>query len=211
MIFLDKWRGKRSEASAAPTALIVGLGNPGREHANNRHNVGWHIVDHFVSGRGWRFSKKQNDALIALGQIGNARVIVAKPQTFVNLSGRAVQPLARFYKVPPDRMLVIYDDLDLPFGTIRLRQTGGTGGHNGMKSIIDRLGHGDFPRLRVGIGRPPGRMDPAAFVLRDFDPAEQAAMPHLLDRAAQAIEAFITEGIGAAMNQFNASTQNDGR
>jgi len=203
MLLLDKLRGKHTIESTAPTALIVGLGNPGGEHANNRHNVGWHIADHFVKAQGWRFSKKQNDALVALGHIGDARVIVAKPQTFMNLSGRAVQPLARFYKAPPDRMLVIYDDLDLPFGTIRLRQKGGTGGHNGMRSIIEWLGNGDFPRLRVGIGRPPGRLQPTAFVLRDFNPAEQAEMPNLLDRATQAIETFIAEGLAAAMNKHN--------
>jgi PTH1 family peptidyl-tRNA hydrolase len=207
MLWLDKLRHKHTTESTIPTALIVGLGNPGREHAANRHNVGWHIADRFVASRGWRFGKKQSDALVALGQIGDTRVIVAKPQTFMNLSGRSVQALARFYKVPPDRMLVIYDDLDLPFGTIRLREKGGAGGHNGMRSIVERLGSGDFPRLRIGIGRPPGRMDPAAFVLLNFDAVEQAEMNDILDRAAQAIETFVTEGIGAAMNNYNGSPE----
>ena len=207
MLLLDKLRHKHTTESTAPTALIVGLGNPGREHAANRHNVGWHIADRFVASRGWRFGKKQSDALVALGQIGDTRVIVAKPQTFMNLSGRSVQPLARFYKVPPVRMLVIYDDLDLPFGTIRLREKGGAGGHNGMRSIVERLGSDDFPRLRIGIGRPPGRMDPAAFVLRNFDTVEQAEMNDILDRAAQAIETFVAEGIGAAMNTYNGSPE----
>jgi len=208
MLLLDKLRSKHTIESTAPTILIVGLGNPGRQHANNRHNIGWRIADRFVASRGWRFTKKQNDALIALGQISEARVIVAKPQTFMNLSGRAVQPLARFYKAPLDRLLAIYDDLDLPFGAIRLRQTGGAGGHNGMRSLIEQLGSGDFPRLRVGIGRPPGRMDPAAFVLRDFDPAEQVEINDLLDRAVQAIEAFVAEGIATAMNKFNSAMRN---
>jgi len=207
MLLLDRLRNKHTTESIAPTALIVGLGNPGREHAANRHNVGWHIADRFVASRGWRYNKKQSDALAALGQIGDTRVIVAKPQTFMNLSGRSVQPLARFYKVPPDRMLVIYDDLDLPFGTIRLREMGGAGGHNGMRSIVERLGSGDFPRLRIGIGRPPGRMDPAAFVLLNFDAVEQAEMNDILDRAAQAIETFVAEGIGAAMNKYNGSPE----
>ncbi len=204
MRLLDKLRGKHPTEPGAQWMLIVGLGNPGREHAGNRHNIGWHIANHFVASRGWQFSKKQNDALIALGQIDERRAIVAKPQTFMNLSGRAVQPLARFYKVPPEHMLVVYDDLDLPFGAIRLREKGGAGGHNGMRSIIEQIGTGDFPRLRVGIGRPPGRMDPAAFVLRDFDASEQAGLPDVLDRAAQAIETFITQGVAAAMNRYNA-------
>jgi len=211
MLLLDKLRRRQATESTASTALIVGLGNPGREHAGNRHNVGFRIADRFVESRGWRFSKRQNDALVALGQIGETRVIVAKPQTFMNLSGRAVQPLARFYKAPLNRLLVIYDDLDLPFGAIRLREKGGSGGHNGMQSIVERLGGGDFPRLRVGIGRPPGRMDPAAFVLRDFDAAELAELPGLLDRAVKAIESFVSEGIASAMNRHNAATRDEAR
>jgi len=207
MRFLDTLLHKHPNESTEATALVVGLGNPGREHSGNRHNVGWHIVDRFVAAHEWRFSKRQNDALVALGRIGETRVVVAKPQTFMNLSGRAVQPLTRFYKTPPDRMVVVYDDLDLPFGALRLREKGGAGGHNGMKSIIDRMGDGDFPRLRVGVGRPPGRMDPAAFVLRDFDPVEQAELPGILDRAVRAIELCIVEGIGAAMNAFNVSPE----
>jgi PTH1 family peptidyl-tRNA hydrolase len=208
MLLLDKLRGKHTIDATTPTVLIVGLGNPGREHAGNRHNVGWRVADRFVEAQGWRFGKKQNDALVAMGQIGDTRVIVAKPQTFMNLSGRSVQPLAKFYKAPLDRLLVIYDELDLPFGTIRLREKGGAGGHNGMRSIIDRLGGGDFPRLRVGIGRPPGRMDPAAFVLRDFDANEQAELNSILDQAVKAIETWIAEGIAAAMNQNNTPTRN---
>jgi len=216
MYFLERLRGRQTrervlsegEGSSAPVALIVGLGNPGRDYAGNRHNVGWQVADHFVRAMNWRFTKRQNDALVALGRIGDARVVVAKPQTFMNLSGRAVQPLAKFYKAPPERMLVIYDDLDLPFGAIRLREQGGTGGHNGMKSIIERMGSGDFPRLRIGIGRPPGRMDAADYVLRDFDAGERAELPDVLERAASAVETFIVEGIGAAMNTHNRTTGN---
>ena len=209
MLLLDRLRGRRSDDSTALTALVVGLGNPGREHAGNRHNIGWRVADHWVASHGWRFAKKQNDALLAMGQVGDTRAIVAKPQTFMNVSGRAVQPLAHFYKVPPERMLVIYDDLDLPFGAIRLREKGGAGGHNGMRSIIERLGNGEFPRLRVGIGRPPGRMDPAAFVLRDFDKTEEAALSGVLQQAAAAIDTFVLEGIAAAMNKHNASTRSE--
>jgi PTH1 family peptidyl-tRNA hydrolase len=212
MLLLDRLRHKRTTESATSTVLIVGLGNPGREHAGNRHSIGFRIADRFVEAHGWRFGKRQNDALVALGTLGEMRVIVAKPQTFMNLSGRAAQPLARFYKVPLDRILAIYDELDLPFGTLRLRERGGAGGHNGMRSLIDRLGSEEFPRLRVGVGRPPGRMDPAAFVLRDFDTAEQAELDDVIDRAVRAIESFIADGIGAAMNQFNTAprtAQND--
>ena len=204
MRLLERLRGRHTAEPSAPAALIVGLGNPGREYADNRHSIGYRIVDRLAAAHEWRFSKKQNDALIALGALDVTRVIIAKPQTFMNLSGRAVQPLAKFYKVPLDRILVIFDDLDLPFGTIRLREKGGAGGHNGMKSIIERLGRGDFPRLRVGIGRPPGRMEPAAFVLRDFDADEAAALDDILDRAVSVIEAFIRSGIRVAMNQFNS-------
>jgi len=203
MLLLDRLRHPSTRQTVGPTALVVGLGNPGREHAHNRHNVGWMIADRFAAHRGWRFSKRQNDALLAMGAVGETRVVVAKPQTFMNLSGRAVQPLARFYKVPLDRILVIYDDLDLPFGAIRLRERGGAGGHNGMRSIVDRMGSGDFPRLRVGVGRPPGRMDPAAFVLRDFEANEQAELPQVLDRAVDAIETFVSDGIAVAMNRYN--------
>jgi len=209
MLWLDRLRSKPRPDSTTPAALIVGLGNPGREHAENRHNIGWRIADRFVADQGWRFTKKQNDALVAFGSIGDGRAIVAKPQTFMNLSGRSVQPLAKFYKVPLDRILVVYDDLDLPFGAIRLREKGGAGGHNGMRSILDRLGTGDFPRLRVGIGRPPGRMDPADFVLRDFDPVEQAEILVVLDRAVKAIETFVAEGIRTAMNKFNNADKSE--
>ncbi|HEY4690810.1 MAG TPA: aminoacyl-tRNA hydrolase [Anaerolineae bacterium] len=210
MLLLDRLRRKPSTESAAPTTLIVGLGNPGREYAGSRHNIGWQVADRFVTGQGWRFSKKQNDALVAVGSIGPTRVMVAKPQTFMNLSGRAVQPLAKFYTVPLERMLVIYDDLDLPFGAIRLRMKGGAGGHNGMRSIIDRMGTDGFPRLRMGVGRPPGRMDAMAFLLRDFEPAEQAELPDILDRAVESVRTFITDGIAAAMNKHNIAANDTG-
>jgi len=204
MRLVDRLRGKTTTQASGSTALIVGLGNPGREHAGNRHNIGYRVADRFASLHELRFRRRQNDALVAAGSLGETRVIVAKPQTFMNLSGRAVQPLLKFYQVPLERMLVIFDDLDLPFGTLRLRERGSAGGHNGMKSIIERLASGDFPRLRVGIGRPPGRMEPAAYVLRDFEAAEEAELGALIERAASAIDAFVAEGIGAAMNKFNS-------
>lgn len=185
-------------------ALIVGLGNPGREYADTRHNIGFQVVSLVAEKHGLKFSKMQNEALVASGRIGNTRVIVAKPQTWMNDSGRAVGPLAKFYKVELPRLMIVYDDLDRPSGTLRLRMEGGHGGHNGMKSIIARLGSPEFPRLRVGIGRPPGRMDPAAYVLQPFGRDEAIALGLARDRAVQAIEFFLTNGIVAAMNKFNA-------
>ena len=191
------------------TALIVGLGNRGREYAHNRHNVGFMIVERWAAAHTLTFDKLQHHAIIALGRSGEQRVIAAKPQTYMNDSGRAVSALLRYYKIPLERLLVIFDDLDLPFGSIRLRAEGGAGGHNGMRSIIQHLGNNTFARLRVGIGRPPGRMDPAAFVLQDFNRDEMAEFDTLLDRAGQAIDTFLNDGITSAMNQFNANPPRD--
>jgi PTH1 family peptidyl-tRNA hydrolase len=183
-------------------ALIVGLGNPGREYADTRHNAGFQVVSCLAERHALSFSRKQMDALIAAGRIANVRVVLAKPQTWMNESGRAVAPLMRFYKVERQRLLVIYDDLDLPVGVIRLRAEGGSGGHKGMKSIIEKLGGSDFPRLRVGIGRPPGKMDPVDYVLQPFGRDEMS--PDAYTRAVDAIEVFIQDGLTVAMNKFNA-------
>ncbi len=194
-----------SDESSGSINLIVGLGNPGREYACNRHNIGFRVADHFAYVHAINFSKVQLNAMVALGRLGETRVILAKPQTFMNVSGRAVSALLNFYKVPIDRLLVIFDDLDLPFGSVRLRQEGGAGGHNGMRSIISQLGGNSFPRLRMGIGRPPGRMDPAAFVLQDFNTDESIEIEAIVDRSVKAIETFIADGMAVAMNQFNST------
>jgi PTH1 family peptidyl-tRNA hydrolase len=208
--FLERFRAAPAPGPAGEEAvLIVGLGNPGREHAGNRHNVGFMTADRWAVAHGLAFSKIQHHAIIATGRAGDRRVVAAKPQTYMNDSGRAVGALLRFYKIPIERLLVIFDDLDLPFGVIRLRPDGGAGGHNGMRSIIQHLGGNRFARLRVGVGRPPGRMDPAAFVLQDFNREETAELAAVLDRAAQAIDLFFTAGITAAMNQFNANSPRD--
>jgi PTH1 family peptidyl-tRNA hydrolase len=185
--------------------LIVGLGNPGREYAGNRHNVGFQIADRVAAAHQLSFSKIQHQAMIAAGRLRDHRVVIARPQTFMNESGRAVSALLNFYKIPLERLIVIFDDLDLPFGALRLRSDGGAGGHNGMRSIIGQLGTNQYARLRVGIGRPPGRMDPAAFVLQDFGRDEALELPGLLDRAVQAVETFVVADINTAMNQFNSS------
>ncbi len=213
MHFLKRMKPSDTDASPEASALIVGLGNPGRDHAGNRHNVGFMTADRWVAARGFSFNKIQQQAIVAQGRSrehpDSRRVIVAKPQTFMNDSGRAVGALLRFYKIPIENLLVIYDELDLPFGTIRLRPEGGAGGHNGMRSIIQHLGGNQFARLRIGIGRPPGRMDPAAFVLQDFNRDETAELDALLDRAGQAIDTFLAAGITAAMNQFNPTPPRD--
>jgi PTH1 family peptidyl-tRNA hydrolase len=209
MHFLNRFKSSEAEASPEAAALIVGLGNPGREYAGNRHNVGFMIADRWAAAHAFAFNKIQHHAIIAQGRHGERRVIIAKPQTFMNDSGRAVGALLRFYKIPVEQLLVIFDDLDLPFGVIRLRADGGAGGHNGMRSIIQQLGGNQFARLRVGIGRPPGRMDPAAFVLQDFGRDETAELDALRDRAGQAIDTFLAAGITAAMNQFNPTAPRD--
>jgi PTH1 family peptidyl-tRNA hydrolase len=184
------------------TKLIVGLGNPGRKHANNRHNVGFQCLDRLAEALGLSFSRRKHKALLAQGETAGIKVILAKPQTFMNLSGEAVERLAHFYQVTPENILVIYDDLDLPVGKIRLRPEGGSGGHKGMKSIIEHLGTNGFCRLRVGIGRPP-HGDPVDYVLGDFTPDERIAMDEARERVVSAVELWLAEGIVVAMNKYN--------
>ncbi|MBN1641916.1 MAG: aminoacyl-tRNA hydrolase [Anaerolineae bacterium] len=189
--------------------IVVGLGNPGRTYAANRHNVGFHCVEALAGRHGLAFDKTQGKAKLALGRIAGRRAILVEPQTYVNSSGEAVGAVARFYKVDPQDLIVIYDDLDLPQGTIRLRPRGSSGGHNGIKSIIDVLGTQGFPRVRVGIGRPPGRMEPKDYVLQDMSAEERDRMQDVCERVAAAVETFIREGIRAAMNQYNGPSPVD--
>lgn len=197
--------------SAGDRYLLAGLGNPGREYAGNRHNLGFMAVDRFAQAHGVSLGRVQNQAIVGQGKLGDATVILAKPQTFMNLSGNAVAGLVRFYKLPTTNLLVVYDELDLPFGTLRLREKGGAGGHNGMRSIIQHLGD-TFPRLRLGIGRPPGQMPAAAYVLQDFGRTEAPVADEMLDTAVQAMETFVNDGIQRAMTRFNgpAGTAADG-
>ncbi|MEA3339824.1 MAG: aminoacyl-tRNA hydrolase [Chloroflexota bacterium] len=190
-------------ATSSGYTLIVGLGNPGPKYAANRHNVGFRSVRSLASAHDLSFHKKQKRARIAMGTILGWRVIIARPQTFMNESGRAVAALARFYKVRLERLLVVYDDLDLPLGAVRLRPEGGTGGHKGMRSIVEHLGSRSFPRLRIGIDRPPGRMNPAAYVLQDFSTEEEPVLEETLGWAVAAIETWLTEGVEAAMSRYN--------
>ncbi|MBI5292056.1 MAG: aminoacyl-tRNA hydrolase [Chloroflexi bacterium] len=185
--------------------LIIGLGNPGRDYANNRHNVGFMAVDRLAKTHNTAFTRRQGKALVTTVRLGEEQVVLAKPQTFMNLSGEAVQSLVKFYDVPLADLLICFDDIDLPTGAIRLRPEGGSAGQNGMKSIIAALGTQGFPRLRLGVGRPPGRMDAAAYVLQDFKGFDADVIDATLDKAVQAIETFVKDGIVTAMNRFNGS------
>ena len=185
--------------------LIAGLGNPGRKYRQNRHNVGFMVVNALADEIDTQLKRVQFRALIGKGAFRSKAIVLAKPQTYMNESGQSVGPIMRFYRIPKEQLLVVHDDLDLPFGTLRLRPTGGTGGQKGMESIVAQLGTQDFPRLRFGIGRPPGRMDPRDYVLHVFDPPQADDLPFVLDRAVEAILSFISEGIEPAMNAFNGS------
>lgn len=185
--------------------LIIGLGNPGREYKDNRHNIGFMLIDRLAVRIDARGIKLQSKAIVTSGFYEERKLILAKPQTYMNLSGQSVQGLLHFYKIPSENLMVAHDDLDLPLGTIRIRPGGGAGGQRGMASTIERLGTKDFPRLRIGIGRPPGRMAPADYVLQNFSRAEMLIVSETLDRAANAVLTFMTEGLNAAMNRFNGS------
>ena len=187
--------------------LLVGLGNPGREYQNNRHNYGFMLIDRIAVRLNARGLKVQSKAIVTSATYEDRKLILAKPQTYMNLSGQSIQGLAHFYKLPMENMLVAHDDLDLPFGTIRLRPGGGPGGQKGVASTIEKLGTKDFARLRLGIGRPPGRMDPSAYVLQNFSRDELKSVSEILDRAADAALEFVMNGLDKAMNKFNGSIE----
>jgi peptidyl-tRNA hydrolase, PTH1 family len=183
--------------------LIVGLGNPGPAYSRNRHNVGYQCVERVAQRHGIPFGKLIFRAYTASGTIAGQKVLLARPLTYMNLSGDSVRPLVRWYHAAMSDLLVVYDDLDLPLGKLRLRSRGSSGGHKGMQSIIDSLGNDDFPRMRVGIGRPTHGTSPD-YVLGNFGEDELAVMEGTLDRAVAAIEVFVTQGIEQAMNQYNS-------
>ena len=189
--------------------LVVGLGNPGRKYRANRHNVGFMIVDKLAEDLGIRMSRVQMKAIIGSGKFDNNKIFLAKPQTYMNLSGVSVASLVKFYQLHFTQILVIHDDLDLPLGTLRLRPGGGAGGQKGLASIIERLGTQEFPRLRIGIDHPPGQMDAAAYVLRDFSTEENDILAFTIDKAVGAIKISVTEGLQPAMNKFNGHLERD--
>lgn len=183
--------------------MLIGLGNPGREYRDSRHNVGFMLIDWIAVRLNARGMKVQSKAIVINAMHADRRLVLAKPQTYMNLSGQSVQGLIHFYKLPLANVLIAHDDLDIPFGAIRLRPGGGPGGQRGMASTIEQLGTRDFARLRMGIGRPPGRMDASAYVLQDFSRDELKILPEILDRAADAAFEFVVNGLDKAMNKYN--------
>jgi peptidyl-tRNA hydrolase, PTH1 family len=171
--------------------LVVGLGNPGPEYAGNRHNLGFMVVDEVARRMGAGFRENKTNALIADIFGEDSRILLAKPQTFMNVSGRSVRLITSFFKIPLENILIVHDELDLPYGAVRLKDAGGHAGHNGLRSIIDELGTGDFKRVRVGIGRPPGSKEPAKFVLEDFTSEERRDLDFIIGEAADIVESTI--------------------
>jgi PTH1 family peptidyl-tRNA hydrolase len=187
--------------------LIIGLGNHGNRYKNNRHNIGFMVVDLLAEQWGETITKKQARSVLTSHRISGSQVILAKPQTYMNESGRAVKALIDYYKVTPERMIVIFDDLDLPLGTLRIRPFGGTGGHRGMRSIQNKIHTQEYPRMRVGISRPPGRMDPAEYVLQDFKQDELENLQGTLNRAVGCLIHFLEHGLEEAMKSCNSPAQ----
>jgi peptidyl-tRNA hydrolase, PTH1 family len=188
--------------------LVAGLGNPGRRYARNRHNVGFMVADLLVGRIGVRFTRhKRAAAEVAEGRmgVGGPRLMIVKPTTYMNLSGGPVAVLSRFHKVPPERLVAVYDEIDLPYGTMRAKIGGGEGGHNGARSISQSLSSRDYIRVRFGVGRPPGRQDPADWVLSDFSAAERKDLDFLVDRAADFVETIISKGLEPAQNVFHSA------
>ncbi|RSM53032.1 aminoacyl-tRNA hydrolase [Actinoplanes sp. ATCC 53533] len=188
--------------------LVVGLGNPGREYAANRHNVGFMVADLLASRVGGKFGRpKRVVAEAAEGRLGfgGPKLIVVKPLTFMNLSGAPVVALAQFFKVPVENVLAVHDELDVPYGQVRVKRGGGEGGHNGLRSMSKSLGSKEYARVRFGIGRPPGRQDPADYVLSDFSGGERKELEFLVDRAADVVEAVVLEGVEWAQNKYHGT------
>ncbi len=200
-------------ADASPW-LLVGLGNPGREYAHNRHNVGFMVVDrwvdrHLTPGVGSPWREKFHARMAPLNLRGQ-RVVVVQPQTYMNRSGKSVVAAAQFHRVPPEQIVVVHDELDFPFGRLAVKKGGGHGGHNGLRDIISLSGSRDFVRIRVGIGRPSSEGNVSKWVLADFDEHDGAELPDVVDRAQQAASAVILDGVKAAMNAFNQSSSSNG-
>ena len=186
--------------------IIVGLGNPGRDYKDTRHNIGFMLIDRLAVRLNARSMRLQSKAIVTTAQYEGHKLILAKPQTYMNLSGQSVQGLARFYKIPLSNLIVAHDDLDLPFCSLRLRPAGGSAGQKGIASIIQQLGTPEFARVRLGIDRPPGRMEAAAYVLQEFTQKELLTVSELLDKAADATLMWVIEGLDAAMNKFNGNS-----
>lgn len=192
-----------SAENTAP-ALIVGLGNPGPQYEKTRHNVGFMVADALAGRIGGAFSShKKSNSDVVQARLGSRSVIIAKPRTFMNLSGQPVAALARFFSIEPANIVVVHDELDIDFGALRLKLGGGEGGHNGLRSISQHLSTKDYLRVRVGVGRPPGRMDPASFVLKPFSAAERKDLGVVVEEAADAAELLLSAGLEAAQNRVH--------
>ena len=183
--------------------LIIGLGNPGRDFNNTRHNIGFLCINEIAFKTAININRVKNNSLVGSGKVGDHKLTLAKPQTYMNLSGRAVVSLIKYFKIPLENTLIIHDDLDLPFGRIRIRPSGSSGGQKGINSVIQMLGTDDIPRIRVGIGRPPGKMDPIDYVLHKFSKQEESLLADIIERVYAACMVFIDLGIDAAMSQYN--------
>jgi len=184
--------------------LVAGLGNPGPSYAGHRHNAGAMVLDLLAERMGGAFRSHRTRNDVVEGRLNGRRVVLARPRCYMNESGGPVKALRDFYKAPTERIIVVHDELDIPYGAIRLKKGGGDNGHNGLRSITKALADKEYLRVRFGVGRPPGRMDAAAFVLKDFSAAERKELPLFVDRAADAVEALVTDGLAAAQNTFHA-------
>ena len=184
--------------------LVVGLGNPGPSYAGNRHNAGFLVADLLADRAGSRFKAHKGRADVVEGRLAGVRAVLAKPKTYMNLSGGPTASLRDFFKIPVERIVVVHDELDIPYGALRLKRGGGDNGHNGLRSITSALGSKDYLRVRFGVGRPPGRQDPADYVLKDFSSTERKELGFHVDRAADAVEALLTGPLDAAQNTFHA-------
>jgi PTH1 family peptidyl-tRNA hydrolase len=197
------FRRKAENASASDRWIVVGLGNPGERYADNRHNAGYMVVEVLLGRVGASLKSHRSGALAAETRLEGERVVLARPVSYMNESGQVVRGLLRFYKEPPERLVLVHDELDIPFGEVRVKFGGGTAGHNGVSSVASHLGSRDFVRVRVGVSRPPGRMDPADYVLRDFPSSERKDLPSILETAADAVERVVASGVERAMNEVN--------
>ncbi|MFJ2618825.1 aminoacyl-tRNA hydrolase [Glutamicibacter sp. NPDC087344] len=187
--------------------LVAGLGNPGPGYAGNRHNVGQMVLDELAKRAGSKFKTHASRAQVIQGRlgVGGPRVVLAKPMTYMNLSGGPVGNLAKFFGLGVENLIVVHDEIDIPFDTIKLKRGGGEGGHNGLRDISKAMGSKDYLRVRTGVGRPPGRMDTADWVLQDFSKSEKQALPFLIDNAADAVELLMAQGLEAAQGKFHTA------
>lgn len=207
MGLLDRLRPRRKDDAVSDnTWLVVGLGNPGAQYAATRHNIGQFVADELASRIGASFKSHKTPSRVAEGFLGpgGPKLVIAKPNSYMNTSGGPVSALLKYYSLPVDRLVIVHDELDIPFDTVRLKQGGGHGGHNGVRDVSKAVDGGGFTRVRVGIGRPPGRQDSADFVLKEFSGAERSSVPNLVSDAADAVEAIVSDGLVAAQQRFHS-------